>query len=112
MDNEAGEDLSWFWRGWFYNNWSLDQSVQQVSIADNKATITIANLDKLVMPTIVQLTFNNGTTQRIQLPVETWFQHTSYTFSVPLTMGVTAVTIDPDQQLPDANRKNNVFNLK
>ncbi|HUP12373.1 MAG TPA: M1 family metallopeptidase, partial [Niastella sp.] len=112
MDNEAGEDLSWFWRGWFYNNWSLDQAVQQVTIADNNATITIANLDKLVMPVVVQLTLNNGTTQRIELPVETWFQHTNYTFSVTATAGISAVTIDPDQVLPDANRHNNVFKIK
>jgi hypothetical protein len=112
MDNEAGEDLSWFWRGWFYNNWSLDQAVQQVTVADNKATITIANLDKLVMPVVVQLTFNNGTTQRLELPVETWFQHTSYTFTVAVNAGVTAVTIDPDHVLPDANRQNNEYKIK
>lgn len=112
MDNESGEDLSWFWRGWFHNNWSLDQAVQQVSITDDKAMITIANLDKLVMPAVVQLTFNNGSTQRIQLPVETWLQHVSYTFSVPVTAAVTAVTLDPDQQLPDANRQNNVWKVK
>jgi hypothetical protein len=112
MDNEAGEDLSWFWRGWFYNNWSLDQAVQQVTIADNKATITIANLDKLVMPVVVQLTLNNGATQRIELPVETWFQHTSYTFTIPVAAAVSAVTIDPGQVLPDANRQNNVFKIK
>jgi hypothetical protein len=112
MDNESGEDLSWFWRGWFHNNWSLDQAIQQVTIADNKATITIANLDKLVMPVVVQLAFNNGGTQRVQLPVETWLQHTNYTFSVPVTAAVIAVTIDPDQQLPDANRQNNVWKVK
>jgi hypothetical protein len=112
MNNEAGEDLSWFWRGWFYNNWSLDQAVQQVTIADNKATITIANLDKLVMPVVVQLTLNNGTTQRIELPVETWFQHTSYTFTVAVNAAVTTVTIDPDHVLPDANRQNNEYKIK
>lgn len=112
MDNEAGEDLSWFWRGWFYNNWSLDQAVQQVTVADNKATITIANLDKLVMPVVVQLTFNNGTTQRIELPVETWFQHTSYTFTVAVNAAVTTVTIDPDHVMPDANRQNNEYKIK
>jgi aminopeptidase N len=32
MDNESGEDLSWFWREWFCNNWSLDQAIQQVAV--------------------------------------------------------------------------------
>jgi hypothetical protein len=109
MDNESGEDLTWFWREWFINNWSLDQAVQQVAVAGNTAKITIANLNKMVMPVVIQLTFNNGTNQRLQLPVETWFQHTSYTLSVPVTAAITTVTIDPDHMLPDANRQNNVW---
>ncbi|AEW02596.1 peptidase M1 [Niastella koreensis] len=109
MDNESGEDLTWFWREWFINNWPLDQAVQQVSLAGNMATITIANFNKMVMPVVIQLTFSNGTTQRLQLPVETWFQHTTYTLSVPVPEAITTVTIDPDQMLPDANRQNNIW---
>jgi aminopeptidase N len=109
MDNEAGEDLTWFWREWFCNNWSLDQAVEKVSVDGKNAKITIANLDRMVMPAVVQVAFANGTTQRINLPVETWLQHTSYTLSVPVTETVTSVTVDPDHQLPDANRQNNTW---
>jgi hypothetical protein len=107
MDNESGEDLTWFWREWFYNNWPLDQALQQVAVAGNTAKITIANLNKMVMPVVIQIAFNNGTTQRLQLPVESWFQHTTYTLSVPVTATITSVTLDPDHMLPDANRENN-----
>jgi hypothetical protein len=109
MENESGEDLTWFWRQWFYNNWSLDQAIQQVTVSDNKAAITIANLDKMVMPVVIQIALSNGINQRIQLPVETWLQHTTYTLSVPVTGTISSVTIDPDHQLPDANRENNVW---
>ena len=27
MESEGGEDLSWFWRGWYFNNWTLDLAV-------------------------------------------------------------------------------------
>ena len=30
MENSSGEDLSWFWRGWFMNNWKIDQAVTGV----------------------------------------------------------------------------------
>lgn len=109
MDNEAGENLTWFWREWFCNNWSLDQAVQNVTITGKTAQITIANLDKMVMPVVVQIGLSNGTAQRINLPVETWLQQTTYTLFVPVTESVTSVTIDPDHQLPDANRQNNVW---
>ena len=30
MENVAGEDLNWFWRGWIINNWRFDQAVSKV----------------------------------------------------------------------------------
>lgn len=33
MDSEAGEDLSWFWRGWFFNNWTHDLAIASVAYA-------------------------------------------------------------------------------
>ena len=54
MDDEAGEDLSWFWKEWFYNNWQLDISIQSVSYTKgnpaNGADITISNLQKMAIP--------------------------------------------------------------
>ena len=32
MENGSGEDLSWFWRGWFMNNWKLDHGRHQRGI--------------------------------------------------------------------------------
>ena len=28
MESEGGEDLSYFWRGWFMNNWTMDMAVK------------------------------------------------------------------------------------
>jgi aminopeptidase N len=30
MENVAGEDLSWFWRGWFEYNWRFDQGINSI----------------------------------------------------------------------------------
>ena len=34
MESEGGEDLSWFWRGWYFNNWTLDLAVKSVAYRD------------------------------------------------------------------------------
>ena len=34
MDSAAGEDLSWFWRGWFFDNWNGDLAVTKVTYED------------------------------------------------------------------------------
>lgn len=108
MDNEAGEDLSWFWRGWFIHNWALDLAVQ--SVHTNSAStvdITIANLDRMAMPAILELTWKDGTKQRVELPVETWLQSGTRVLHFPATQELSSVTIDPDKVLPDINRSNN-----
>jgi len=78
MDNETGEDLSWYWREWFFHNWGLDLAVQHVASTAEGANkgyeVTIANLDRMVMPATVELEWKDGTKERISLPVETWLQ--------------------------------------
>ncbi|HEV3326836.1 MAG TPA: M1 family metallopeptidase [Puia sp.] len=107
MDNETGEDLSWFWREWFFHNWSLDLAVQGVRSASGGVDVTIANLDPMAMPATLELVWKDGTKQRIALPVETWLQGGVRTLHFAATQALAAVTIDPDHVLPDENRGNN-----
>jgi hypothetical protein len=107
MESETGEDLGWFWRGWYANNWQLDLAV--TAIDPGKHTVTVANLDKLVMPATLKVDFTDGTSTSIRVPVETWQQHTSFAVAVPGSKAIGAATIDPDHKLPDRDRANNVF---
>jgi len=109
MENEAGEDLSWFWREWFFHNWCLDLAVREVQVADGSADITIANLDRMALPAMLELVWKDGTRERISVPVETWLQGDTRTLHVPATQPLASVTIDPDHVLPDANRSNNTW---
>jgi hypothetical protein len=108
MDSEGGEDLSWFWRGWYMNNWTLDMAVTDVSYANGAALITIANRGQLVMPATVLVSFQDGTQTRIRLPAETWIQKASYTLHLKGQEPV-AVVIDPDHRIPDRDRSNDAW---
>ena len=115
MDSAGGEDLSWFWRGWYARNWSLDLAVESAVPAKGGwtkgAVVTIANLDRMVMPVTVEVVFLGGTKQRIQLPAETWLQKTEVLIPLDSTQPILSVTVDPDHVVPDKNRTNNVLNL-
>ncbi|HWJ89748.1 MAG TPA: M1 family metallopeptidase, partial [Flavisolibacter sp.] len=116
IENVSGEDLAWFWREWVLNNWKLDQAVKGVSYQDNKpengASITIQNLDQMVMPVIVVVKEANGKEQRLTLPVEVWQRGPEWTFHVSTTSKITDVVLDPDKSLPDVNRKNNSLSAR
>jgi hypothetical protein len=116
MDNAAGEDLSWFWKEWFFHNWPLDLAVTNAAYVSGDPSkglqVTVANLQKMALPCTVEVTTKDGEKQRIQLPVETWLQQKSVTFIVPSTKEVVSVKVDPDAALPDMDRSNNVFMIK
>jgi hypothetical protein len=105
MESEAGEDLSWFWRGWFAHNWQLDMAVDKVA----GSLVTVSNLDQLVMPATLRVTFDDKSTRDIRVPVETWQQHTSFDVDVPGGRRIVRAEIDPDHRIPDRDRANNAW---
>ena len=113
MENGAGEDLGWFWRGWFFETWKLDQAVKDVKYVESSpekgSTITIENLDKLAMPAVVEIQESNGKKTRVNLPVEIWQRGGTWSFRANTTSAISTVTIDPDEKLPDYNEKNNTW---
>jgi len=63
----------------------------------------------MAMPATLELTWKDGTKQRIALPVETWLQSGTRVLHFPATQELLSVTIDPDKVLPDINRSNNTW---
>jgi hypothetical protein len=114
MESEGGEDLSWFWRGWYFNNWTLDLAVDRVTYGAGGpaegAQLIIRNLDRLVMPATVEVEFEDGSRQRVRLPAETWILRAEAAVQIDSTQRVTKITIDPDRVIPDRDRSNNVWN--
>jgi hypothetical protein len=113
MENAAGEDLAWFWRGWFLENWALDQAVKDVKYVSGDpakgALITIENRDQLVLPVVVAYTDSDGKTDTARLPAEIWQRSGTWTFKVNSTSKLTSVVIDPAKGLPDVDPSNNTW---
>jgi hypothetical protein len=113
MDNASGEDLSWFWKEWFFTTWKLDQGVKGITYIENTpakgALITIENLEEMALPVTLMVKEENGKTNTVKLPAEIWQRGSSWTFRYPSTSKISLVVIDPDHVLPDVNSDNNTF---
>ena len=108
MRDESGMNLDWFWRDWIYTTARLDQAVDSVSRApDGTTSIALRNRGSMVMPAEVAITFTDGTTSTVKLPVEMWNLGDRFTYRVPGTKTVRSVEIDPRHALPDIDRNNN-----
>jgi hypothetical protein len=112
MESESGEDLSWWWRGWYANNWQMDLAVDTISTAkDGTPLVRVASRDKLVMPATLRVTYADGRTSDVALPAETWIRQAATDVAVPHGTVVRA-ELDPDHKLPDRDRSNNVATRK
>lgn len=113
IENVAGEDLSWFWRSWFVNNWRFDQGVNAIKYVKNDPAkgviITVENFDKMPMPIILDVKTKSGKVSRVNLPVEIWQRNTVWSFKHNSTEEIESITLDPDHVFPDYNSSNNVW---
>jgi hypothetical protein len=111
MQSEAGEDLSWWWRGWYFNNWQLDMGITAASYVDGDAAkgvqVSLASRQKLVMPATLRVDYADGSHEDLRIPVEAWRQSSVPQLTLPTTRKIRQLTLDPDHKLPDADRGNN-----
>jgi hypothetical protein len=122
MEDGAGEHLAWFWRGWFYTTHANDQALAGVSsqaAQDLVGTtaqgqyyhrIVIRNEGGLVMPIDLEVTYEDGSIERIELPVDTW-RNNEITFTKGFFSGksIAKVVLDPEEAYADIDRSDNTW---
>ncbi len=109
IEDVAGEDLSWFWQGWFYGTGTLDQALTGVESGDT-VRVMVQNRGELVMPVEVRVVFDDGSSETRRIPIEAWYGSDRFVLRVPSGgRNVRAVQLDPDGRLPDVDRQNNVW---
>lgn len=114
MEDGLGEDLSWFWKGWFYTTDVVDLAVDSAATVRDNSGVTyggviLSSRGALPMPLDLRLTYANDSIVRVRLPVEVWFQGNRYVYLRPAPAELVKVEIDPDFALPDVRRENNVW---
>jgi hypothetical protein len=122
MEDGAGENMAWFWRGWFYTTHANDQAVLEVSAqpamelvgSEDRGThyvrIQVDNKGGLVMPLELEVTFEDGTKERMDFPVDIW-RNNELTFTAGFFTDKTVVevVVDPDEAYADIDRSNNIW---
>jgi hypothetical protein len=124
IEEGAGEDLAWFWRGWFYTTHVNDQAVANVSLQSAETLtgdtsrgrhyyrISITNEGRLVMPLHMDISYTDGSQERLELPVDVWRENElQFTKGLFTDKTVSRVLLDPDEVFADVNRENNVWDL-
>lgn len=72
--------------------------------------LTFSNVGGVVMPIIIQFTYDDGTTETVKIPAEIWrTNNRQVTWQHVTRKTVTSVMVDPMQQTADADLANNAW---
>ena len=108
MENVSGENLSWFWKHWFYSNDNIDIVVEAVNELSSDYLITFIN-DGMPMPVHFEVTYEDGTTERKSLPVEVWQRGHRWIYLLETDKKLKKIEVDPEKITADINTVNNVW---
>lgn len=115
MEDVAGADLSWFWRGWFYSTATLDQAVVNVERDAERdwVYVDLENRLDMVMPVTMEVEYDDGEVEVRDLPVEIWATTNAWTVGWnPGGRKVVRVKLDPKGMLPDVDVGNNEWSAE
>jgi hypothetical protein len=113
VEDVVGEDLGWFWKSWYFENYKIDQSIKNAKYINNNASngvsITLENLEQMPMPVEMEIKEKGKETKYINLPVDIWAKTKEWTFNYPSTGEIESIKLNPKGILVDSNTKNNVW---
>jgi hypothetical protein len=126
MDAQLGRDLGWFWYYWLFTTERVDGSVERVTTAGGRTTVTVRQDGEMPSPVVLEVKLAaagpavrampnarmvDATTAVVTWPVDVWFDGRR-TFDAVLDFGgraVERVTLDPGARFPDRDPSDNVW---
>lgn len=113
IENFSGDDLSWFWRGFFYTTDVLDIAIDSVATTQTNggttALVTLVKNTSIPFPVELRFKLADGSTLDARLPVQIWTQGDRYTAAIPVRARVVGARLWPVPTVPDWDAENDVW---
>ncbi len=109
FENVTGQNLSWFWKPWFFDYGYPDLAIKKVETVDGKIQITIQRVGNVPTPIKLKLIYENESTEEIYYSADIWKEGIE-AFKIEHIPAHTLKEIQlGDVTIPDSNRDNNVY---
>jgi aminopeptidase N len=110
IENASGQDLSWYWREFWYTTNLLDVGIDSVTQrqqeGETQAVVSLHRATPVVFPVRLRLKYANGTTGDFSLPVNIWANGDQFDAVIGVPLRVVGARLWPDPSVPDWNHSN------
>ncbi len=112
FENITGEDLSWFWKSWFYSYGVPDLSIEKLTSVNNTLSVEIACNGELITPIALKFIFEDNTEEIIDFPVSVWKNGDAiFKFDKKFDKKVKTVELG-NPHIPDSFPENNIKDVE
>jgi hypothetical protein len=109
FNNVIGQDLSWFWKPWFFEIGYPDLAIDKVDVQDGKATIKIRNDGIIPVPVKLTVDYEDGSSEVFYFKADVW-KSSEKIFVTEVVLKGTLKQINlGDINIPDSNIENNLY---
>jgi len=112
FSNALNQNLDWFWKPWFFDFGFPDVAIKSVSVKKNKIKITIEKIGSMPIPIALKLMYKDGSQKDLYENTGIWKDGKSMKeLSYSVDSEVAKVVLGRDD-IPDADKSNNVYEIK
>ncbi len=112
FNDAAGEDLSWYWKPWFFESGYPDLAIKDASYNGGKAKITVERKGTIPVPVTLRVIFADNSEETINESARVWQNGgNEYTTEKSFDKPIKRIELG-NRKIPDVDLKNNTFELK
>ncbi|MFC2133999.1 M1 family metallopeptidase [Bacteroidota bacterium] len=105
----TGEDLSWYWKPWFFEFGYPDLAIDDVISGDEELKIVVKKKGNIPVPVEVKVTYENGELDTVKLNAGAWKNGNTET-TVSFKTGNKPLSVElGNLSIPDVDLKNNSY---
>ena len=113
IENATGQDLSWYWREFWYSTDLLDVGIDSVTQrqqdGETQAVVSLRRVTRAVFPVRLRLKYASGATGDFSLPVNIWASGDQFDAVITVPQRVVGARLWPDPSVPDWNHSNDTW---
>ena len=108
FEKTANENLSWFWRPWFYEFGYPDLAIENVKYEKGKVIVAVRKKGNVPVRVYIEAIYADGEKTVQEASARVWKNSDSAVFEIPVKEKPAEIDLGRSD-IPDVNRKNNVW---
>jgi len=108
FNNYLNEDLSWYWKPWFFETGIPDLGIKEVRTEKGSTIITIEKKSNIPVPVYLLITFKDGSTTIIKETAKVWKEGSILILNRKFDKLISKIQLGNDQ-IPDSEMSDNKY---